>query len=204
MPDASIVIRAPYGVSTDFIQGFANRKSGWIEKKQKYLTEKAQKHPPRKYIDGEKFYLTGIELTLRIQPGDRPEVWIDRGYLYLTPMCLSNPVKYLSLWYSAQAKNIIPGRVKTYAGLFGYEFKSIRINSAKTRWGSCGHKNSLNFSWRLVMAPVEIIDYVIVHELVHTEIKNHSKKFYKKLEGLMPGYRAREKWFKENRGFGEL
>ncbi len=204
MPDASIVIRAPHGVSLDYIQNFVNQKSGWIEKKQKFIAEIVRKRDPKKFTDGEKFYLAGEKLSLKIQPGAKPKVWSEGGSLNITEACIANPLKYLSTWYRVQAKNIIPGRVQMFAVKWGFKFKSIQINGAKSRWGSCGHKNSLNFSWRLVMAPIEIIDYVIVHELVHTEIKNHSPKFYSRLEEVMPDYNSREKWFKQNIGFAEL
>jgi hypothetical protein len=66
------------------------------------------------------------------------------------------------------------------------------------RWGSCGPKGTLNFSWRLVMAPIEIIDYVIVHELIHLEEKNHSEVFWRKMRTIMPDYEKRQEWLKSN------
>ena len=73
----------------------------------------------------------------------------------------------------------------------------IRITGARTRWGSCAGER-LNFTYRLAMAPLEVIDYVIVHELVHIEVKNHSKTFWKRVEKIMPGYKRRRRWLKEN------
>jgi predicted metal-dependent hydrolase len=204
MPDTSIVIRAPHRVSIEYIQNFVNQKRGWIEKKQKYITEIGWKRSHKKFTEGEKFYLAGNELWLRIQPGSKPGIWVEGESLHITEACLTNPLKYLAAWYRDQAKALIPERVQIYASQLGFKYKSVQINGAKTRWASCGHKNSLNFSWRLVMAPIEIIDYVIIHELVHTEIKNHSLKFYSRLKEVMPDYNAREKWFKHNIGFAEL
>ncbi len=203
MPDASIVIRAPIGVSVDYIENFVRQKSLWIEKKQQYVSKFAKNRRPKNFVNGEKFYLAGAEFSLNIVQGLKPSVWLDEN-LNMTEACLQKPHKYIEHWYGLQAKNKIPERVKYYSRLTGLKYKSVRINRAKTRWGSCGHKNTLNFSWRLIMAPLEIIDYVIMHELVHTEIKNHSEKFYFRLGELMPDYKTREKWFKSNLGFADL
>ena len=105
-----------------------------------------------------------------------------------------------SNWYKKHAKEIITNRVQWFSGGLGFKYKSITINSAATRWGSCGAKNTLNFSWRLVTAPITVIDCVVVHELVHTEIKNHSRKFYERLKSILPDYKEHEKWLKENSG----
>ncbi len=200
MQDSSLVIRAPLGISNECIQNFVSQKSNWIVKKQNFFHEAVQKNKPKEYKNGEVFYFTGNVYKLKIIPGDKPEIRLDES-LNVSEACLTNPAKYLSQWYILQAKSIIPARVKLFDGLFGNNYKSIRINSAKSRWGSCGPTNTLNFSWRLIMAPLQVIDYVVVHELVHTEIKNHSRKFYKRLESIMPDYKEREKWFKANHGF---
>jgi predicted metal-dependent hydrolase len=200
MQDASLVIRAPLGVSNDYIQSFIRQKSKWIIKKQRFFLEAAQKNKPKEYVNGEVFYFMGNQYKLKIIPGVKPAIWLDEN-LNISETCLTNPAKHLSGWYIEQAKSIIAERVKLFSRLFDNNFKSVRINSAKSRWGSCGPANTLNFSWRLVMAPMPIIDYVVAHELVHTGIKNHSTKFYKKLETVMPDYKEREKWFKTNHGF---
>jgi hypothetical protein len=80
----------------------------------------------------------------------------------------------------------------------GFRYATIRITSAKTRWGSCGSSGSLNFPWRLVMAPLDVIDYVIVHELVHLRIRNHSKRYWEAVKRIMPDYKARLDWLKQN------
>ena len=83
------------------------------------------------------------------------------------------------------------------------EYKNIKITSAKTRWGSCSSKKTLNFTFRLIMAPTETIDYVIIHELAHLKEMNHSKKFRNLVEKFaekieLKNYRIHRKWLKEN------
>ena len=74
------------------------------------------------------------------------------------------------------------------------------ISSARTRWGSCSAKGTLSFTWRLVMAPLDIIDYVVVHELCHLKEMNHSRAFWERVETILPDYKRRRKWLKENGG----
>lgn len=199
MRDASLVIRAPYSASIDYIQKLVNSKSEWIERKQKQFILKAGDFKPKSFTTGEEFFLLGKRHKLEIVESAKPLISLDVN-LIMTSACLKSPQKYLTGWYIKHARQILEERVKFYASAVGFKFKSIKINGAKTRWGSCGPKNSLNFSWRLVIAPIEVIDSVVVHELVHTEIKNHSRLFYQRLKTIIPDYKEKEKWLKENAG----
>jgi len=118
-------------------------------------------------FDGEKFF---------IPPGLNPEqIKSACGQVYLM-----------------LAKLIIPERTKNLARQMCVRPAAIRINSAKTRWGSCSAKRSVNFSWRLIMADDGVIDYVIVHELAHITEMNHSQKFWHIVAGIFPDYKERK------------
>ena len=97
-----------------------------------------------------------------------------------------------------QARKIIPDRVKYYASIIGVDYGRIAIRSQKTRWGSCSTKGNLNFNCRLMLAPIEVLDSVIVHELCHRKEMNHSKKFYALVHRYYPEYDKWNKWLKEN------
>ncbi len=107
---------------------------------------------------------------------------------------LDNPVE----WYRKQARQLITARVKHYADLLGLNVNKIRISNARKRWGSCSAKNNLSFTWRLILAPLEIIDYVVIHELMHIFEKNHSRRFWARVEEFYPDYRKIRKWLKQN------
>jgi len=100
--------------------------------------------------------------------------------------------------YKKLARETIPPRVAEFAEKYGFEYNSIKITSAMTRWGSCTSKRNLNFTYRLALAPEEVRDYVIVHELCHLRQMNHSRKFWKEVSDIMPDYKIREKWLKEH------
>jgi predicted metal-dependent hydrolase len=97
-----------------------------------------------------------------------------------------------------RARRLITERVRWYAQKYGFEYSRIRINSARTRWGSCGPSGSLNFTWRLVLTPLPVIDYVVVHELAHLRVRGHSARFWAQVERILPDYRCRRAWLREN------
>lgn len=96
-----------------------------------------------------------------------------------------------------RASAIIPQRVELYSQQTGIKYNKIRISNARRRWGSCSAKGNLNFSWRLALAPLEVIDYVVVHELAHIIHKNHSKKFWKLVAAIYPNYKLCRKWLRD-------
>ena len=97
-----------------------------------------------------------------------------------------------------RAALVIPERVAHFAPLVGVDYGSITIRSQKTRWGSCSSKGNLNFNCLLLLAPPEVLDYVVVHELCHRKQMNHSPRFWAEVGRVLPDYKIRVKWLKEN------
>ncbi len=100
----------------------------------------------------------------------------------------------------ALAKQVIPEKVAYYARIMGVTYGSISIRKQKTRWGSCSREGNLNFNCLLMMAPPEVLDYVVVHELSHRLEMNHSARFWTQVEKVLPDYRGPRKWLKEHGG----
>ena len=98
------------------------------------------------------------------------------------------------------AKQVIPEKVAYYARLMGVTYGRISIRKQKTRWGSCSREGNLNFNCLLMMAPPDVLDYVVVHELSHRLEMNHSARFWAQVEKVMPNYRVPRKWLKEHGG----
>ena len=99
-----------------------------------------------------------------------------------------------------KAAQYLPERCKLYASSLGVDYKRISIRFQKSRWGSCSTKGNLNFNALLMMTPIEVIDYVVIHELCHRREMNHSKNFWALVESVMPDYKVHKNWLKENGG----
>ncbi|MBN1494679.1 M48 family metallopeptidase [Candidatus Peregrinibacteria bacterium] len=192
--EPSLVIRAPFRVSEDYIQNLVNQKLGWIQKK----FEEMAKRPKtgKQFINGEEFLFLGKTYKLQITENLKNIQALDK--LYLPEKKLPKAKKHIVGWYKKQAKEIVVKRTRFMADRFSFNPSSIRISGAMRRWGSCNSKRRINFSWRLVMTPREVIDYVIVHELSHLAHLNHSKNFWAKVKAILPDYKDRIKWLKQN------
>lgn len=100
--------------------------------------------------------------------------------------------------YLIMAKRIFSERVQYYAKIMEVSYCRVTLRDQKTRWGSCSSKSNLSFNWRLIFAPQEVLDYVVVHELAHLKELNHSARFYQVVVQVMPDYKVWQKWLKEN------
>lgn len=99
--------------------------------------------------------------------------------------------------YRKRARTQLEARAAYYAGLMGVTYNRIAIRAARTRWGSCSAQGNLNFHWKLILMPPEVLDYVVVHELAHRKEMNHSARFWAEVERILPDYKRRRKWLKD-------
>lgn len=118
--------------------------------------------------------------------------------IFLSEDNQNHPKVIFNKWVREYARQIITKRTKELATLGNFKFNKITIREQSTRWGSCSSEKNLNFNWKLILAPPEILDYVIVHELSHTVEMNHSKSFWKVVEGVMPNYIVYRNWLRKN------
>lgn len=102
--------------------------------------------------------------------------------------------------YRARARRQLEARASYFAEQMGVTYNRILVRAARTRWGSCSAQGNLNFHWKLILMPPEILDYVVVHELAHRKEMNHSARFWAEVEKVLPDYASRRKWLKDNGG----
>jgi len=143
------------------------------------------------------FWYLGKEYALKVVPHASSSLHLEDRF-YLSQKALPVARQVFTDWYRGQARKVFSAKVEKYAGQYGFKYQRIRISSARTRWGSCNNRGSLNFSWRLVMTPRSIIDYVVVHELVHLWEQNHLPSFWSKVGDILPAYKSRREWLKKN------
>jgi predicted metal-dependent hydrolase len=192
--DGTLTVRAPLRMKEADIWRFIEAKSGWIKRKQAKVRIEAIN--PRQYVDGETFWYLGKKIPLRLVPRHRPALVMD-GVFKLAKPAQPEAESAFVAWYKRQARAVVAERVEFFAQKYGFKVKKLRISSARTRWGSCSHKGTLSFTWRLVMAPPDVIDYVVVHELCHLKEMNHSRAFWAQVEVILPDYKRRRTWLKK-------
>jgi predicted metal-dependent hydrolase len=194
--DGSLVVRAPLKVSESMIHTFVESKKRWVDKKR---LEAASAKPPRpkQFINGEIFHYLGNEYPLEIV-SNQPKALQLEGHFKLSDSWLLRADQAFEHWYRAQARKFLAERVRFFAEKYELQFDSIRLSSARTRWGSCSARGVLSFTWRLIMTPIDVIDYVVVHELVHTLVHNHSRRYWGKVEKILPQYLEPYEWLRKN------
>lgn len=194
--DAMLVVRAPYHTPLEYIKNLVGKKSAWIRRKISEMPKRGQA-PAKEFENGEKFFHLGKQYDLCIVENTAADVEL-KDHLCLAQQALPEARNVLMRWYRSEALKKITERCRWYATMTGCTPSSLKITGARKRWGSCGAKGSLNFSWRLIMAPPEVIDYVIVHELIHIGQMDHSKQFWNKVGGILPDYAQQRKWLREH------
>lgn len=196
--DGAIVIRVPEMTTKGEIDDFYRSKIPWISKQLKEHKETiAALASPKRYVTGENFLYLGDEYPLQHVENVHAGLALSRGVFTLGRGSAQDGREAFIKWYKARAKEIFGRRVGHYSKLFNLVPRGIRVTSARSRYGSCSPGNNLSFSYRLVMAPYSVIDYIIVHELAHIKIKNHSKHFWEFMAELMPDYRQHKLWLKK-------
>jgi len=197
--EAHLIVRVPPKMSLESIHEVVRQKLPWILNKQRFAREHYLPAKPKTFTAGEKFLYLGEEHELFVVPGTYgPLVLSEKGFV-LREGCVLLARWLFRDWYREQAMELFTSRVRYYIGMTGARYAGIGISNANGRWGSCSSKGTLNFSWRLVMAPRDVIDYVVVHEVVHLEELNHSKRYWKKVEALMPDFLRAKQWLERHR-----
>jgi hypothetical protein len=201
--DASVTVRAPLRTPKAEIAGFIKLKRKWIIEKRAIMQQRAETHRPGECANGEEFLYLGRRLMLAISDSAR-KVEAVGDTLAFPKAELACAQASLKRWYINEAVRILTERVEYWQLRTGIAANSVGVTGAQRRWGSCSAKGALNFAWRLVMAPEDVIDYVVVHELVHIEHLNHSKAFWGRVGEILPDYKAKIKWLMENNAILKL
>ena len=187
-----LIVRAPKRYSDERIFAFLQEKEDWIRRKKSQMTGAGICLPPEN-LDGYNLLLLGnpCQISLTDERFVRYESQTHRLFLPQT-----NAKDRLKKWLKENAKRIFTDVTAQTATRMGVGYKSVTITSAKTRWGSCSAENAIRYSFRLLYAPKEVIEYVTIHELAHVKHKNHSPRFWAEVAKYCPDWRAHRAWLK--------
>ncbi|GKX65948.1 M48 family metallopeptidase [Inconstantimicrobium mannanitabidum] len=203
VPTGEVRVMCPIGVSDETVVNLVKKKGKWIVEKQEELSKINASIIKRRAVNGESYLYLGKNYTLQInicKQDKEASVKLLRGKLIVTTHNAEEEFikSALEKWYRERALEKISERVEYYTTFFDKEPRSIRVKEQKRRWASCTYRDDLLFNWRCVMAPMYIIDYVVVHELCHMPHKDHSKNFWNAVGKILPDYQERRQWLKEN------
>lgn len=194
LPNGVVEVRAPKYVPEFAIKAFVKSKSDWIDERQAFVLK--NKTTPKKFVNGEKFLYLGKEYQLLLGPYIHIEIKDEAMNFPLALAARGHDA--LEKWYIKQAKIVIKSLVEEYSKRMSLPYNGISFSDTSSKWGSCAPDNRLQFNWRLIMAPLLVIRYVVIHELVHTEEKNHKTLFWNRVRSKNPSYKNQIKWLKMN------
>jgi len=196
--DRSVVVLAPVGTSAEKIEEVVRAKRQWIYEKTRHAQKYEEPHPPGKeLVSGESALYLGRNYRIEVVDNGISKVQFDHKFRVPRKRA-SKRKQVLREWYVTKAKEKILPRVERHARELGVTFAAAKIVDNRYRWGSCTVKDNVNFNWRLIKAPMFVIDYVIVHELAHLIEANHTPRFWNVVRTQAPTMEKARAWLKEH------
>jgi len=208
--NGELIVRVPKFVSDTVIKQFVAKHRTWIDKKVREVLFKKSQLKTYTFSDGEEFLFLGKKLKLTFTHisssivKKTSSVVVSGDRLLIDYSKKAKAPELLEKFYKGEAKKIFEERVNYYLRKFNeifdanYSLKKIKLSSGRRILGSCSASGNMNFSWRIIQAPVEIIDYLVVHEIVHLKERHHKRSFWLKVYKLKPDYRQSIVWLNEN------
>lgn len=189
-----VVVKAPHLVPQFIINQFISSKKDWIEKA---LTKLAVFQTKKKiYKEGEEFLYLGNVYKLQFHVGTA--IAAKDTALFFPKALQFRIKKELENWFQKQAQAVITKRAMYHAEKMKVKYKDIFFSDTSSKWGTCFADNTLQFNWRLIMAPLLVIDYVVIHELTHITQKHHQDSFWRRVRLFTPAYKQHRKWLDTN------
>lgn len=176
---------------------FLERSEAWLLRQVELW--KARRREKQPWNEGTRFLFRGEEVVLRVEKSDRGARLCFSDQIVWVPHEMPDYRKPMQQHLRRLAERELPVRTRELAGRLGITINRVTVRSQKTRWGSCSARGTISLNWRVIQAPSEVRDYLIVHELMHRREMNHSRRYWKLVEEAFPGYREAEKWLKRAR-----
>lgn len=195
--DRSVIVRAPDGTPREQIDAIVEKKKIWLYEKTRHVQKHDQPRKEKEFVSGASILYLGKSYRLEAISEDFGGILFDNKFL-ISKSSIPQAPALLRAWYIQKAGEKITPQVKFYAKHLGVSFNNILISDLKYRWGSCTPRNNLNFNWRLIKAPMRVVEYVIVHELAHLLEPNHTAHFWAIVKTQLPDYLKAKEWLKQS------
>ncbi|WP_048602020.1 M48 family metallopeptidase [Rubeoparvulum massiliense] len=208
-PGGTVMITVPLHTSEAAITELFVKKQRWITERLEAMKQRREAMSTHQFMSGEPFLYLGQVLTLQvnIDPAHKrkkPYITFTADHLvngqFIVTLGEEDPIAIrtaLEQWYRKQTFDIVNERIQHYQPLIQRQPSHVQVKEQKRRWGSCSSAGKLMFNWRISMAPLEILDYIVVHEMCHLIHMNHSHYFWQLVESILPDYHQQNDWLKE-------
>ncbi len=197
--DRRVVVHAPVNTSEEKIRQVMESKRQWIWEKTHHSKKYGESPDPpgKELVNGESALYLGRNYRIDITDTASGDIEFAQRFFVPPQIASKGPESFIG-WYKNRAEEKILPRVQYHAQQLGVEYAIAKIDNSKFRWGSCTVKNNLNFNWRLIKAPMFVIDYIIVHELAHLIEANHTPRFWNIVSTQIPKMEKAKVWLNEN------
>ena len=197
-----VEVVVPRRMALRHVTPFVEQKRPWIERTLRRIREAEEEAAVRLSDGGSVPYLgRQLELRIRVEPGrQRSHVALRGEVLYVAVGAPGADAvrEALEGWYRRRARAEVAPRLDAACARAGTRYTRLSIRAQRTRWASCSSSGAMSFNWRLLLAPPEILDYVVEHEVAHLEVLDHSQRFWRLVGSRSPGYREHERWLRRN------
>lgn len=202
-----VEVYAPESLENKQLNDLLLKKAPWIISKIKDLKQVENTIPPKEFVSGEKLPYLGRNYRLKVlrEPVEQAKLTFYQGrFIAIVPRNWQQSKVQISLekqlidWYRRNGERKLQERVQYYQTQLDVLPKSIHLRTQHKRWGTCTPDGNIYINWRLMMAPMKVLDYVIVHELTHLLVPDHSAAFWKIVKSVLPDYETRKEWLRVN------
>ena len=193
--DGLLEVRAPYFAPLFVIRRFVESQRDWITYTRKKVLSTPKTIKP-KYVEGAVFHLGGSPYTLHLTDGN--SVVRAGTRIFFPKKFTKHPKPHMESFLRSYAKKYLAERMEHFARIMDVSYRHISIRDTRSRWGSCSSTGTISFAYRLLLAPKDVIDYVVIHELSHITHHHHRADFWERVGSFCPEYKAYRMWLQRN------
>lgn len=195
--DGALVVAAPVGCPPRRVREVVRDKLPWVRRQLAKVVARPTV-PRRLWTDGERLPYLGAGYPLRLVEDGAVPVRLRRGAFLMTPVAAADGRRHMVQWYTDHAGPLLTRRVAHFRDAVAASPESIRVGDLGRRWGTCDARGRVRFHWQVVLFPRPVIDYIVVHELAHVHELNHSRRFWERVEHVLPDCARRKAWLREH------
>lgn len=196
--DGSVSALVPSHLDDEEIVSILKTKEYQIHRNLAQWLQLNERHVTREYVNGQSFLYLGRNYRLKLVDDKLGELKFSKGYFLLSKNELSSAEQYFIDFYRNKLKEKIKPLIKRYKEQLGVSPNDVKVMELKNRWASCSAKGNINFHWKCAMAPMDVLQYIVVHELAHLIHLNHTAEFWNEVDKVLPKHQEQMNWLKLN------